>query len=193
VRDDGPGAANVAEELAVDRVDEGLVRQIDERAEGRGPGVVDQDVDFSAAVSFSFASVRAQMATPAPSSASFRAIAMPMPSLAPVTSAVLPPSPNTIVALLLPDHPDQAGLRDLAVSSQERQIEVARRRADQRVEGIPIRPRRVGLIDLLGREVDWLIRGIRNRSAKNRGSDRRRSTRPVQARSPHSQMTAAGT
>src|SRR5262245_24414636 len=44
VRDDGPGAADVAEKLAVDGVDEGLVGQIDEGPEGRGARVVDEDV-----------------------------------------------------------------------------------------------------------------------------------------------------
>src|SRR5207249_7904788 len=50
VRDDGFRAANVAEELAVDRIDEGVVRQIDERPEGGGAGVVDQDVDATQSV-----------------------------------------------------------------------------------------------------------------------------------------------
>src|SRR5215510_12660663 len=53
---------------------------------------------MAAAVSFSVDSVRAQMATRTPSSASLRAMALPMPSLAPVTSASLPLSPRSIAA-----------------------------------------------------------------------------------------------
>src|SRR5437867_3753804 len=45
VGDDRLGATDLAQELAVDRVDERLVRQIDEGPEGRRAGVVDQDVD----------------------------------------------------------------------------------------------------------------------------------------------------
>src|SRR5437867_2705756 len=41
VGDDRLSAADVAQKLAVDRVHEGLVRQIDEGSEGRGAGVVD--------------------------------------------------------------------------------------------------------------------------------------------------------
>src|SRR5262245_29605428 len=59
---------------------------------------------MAAAVSFSVDSVRAQMATRTPSSASLRAMALPMPSLAPVISAVLPWSPTAAAAgLVLPD------------------------------------------------------------------------------------------
>src|SRR5262249_52907043 len=43
-------AADVTEQLAVDRVDEGLVRQVDERPEGGSPGVVDQDVEAAQAL-----------------------------------------------------------------------------------------------------------------------------------------------
>src|SRR5262249_24912169 len=56
--------------------------------------------EISSAVAFNFDSVRAQMATRTPSSLSLRAIASPMPSLAPVTSAVLPLSPSSIVGSL---------------------------------------------------------------------------------------------
>src|SRR5262249_22795846 len=71
---------------------------------------------MAAAVSFSVDSVRAQMATRTPSSASLRAMALPMPSLAPVTSAVLPRSPrSTAAGLGLPDGPGapKAHLRPL--------------------------------------------------------------------------------
>src|SRR5215510_10091660 len=69
---------------------------------------------ISVAVSRSVASVRAQMATRTPSCASFRATAMPMPSLPPVTSAALPPSPRSI------DAPPQSSTIDSASFGQRR-------------------------------------------------------------------------
>src|SRR4029450_12316460 len=64
VRDDGLRAADVAEKLAVDRVHEGLVRQIDEWAEGGSPRVVDQDVETTQARGGLLADAPARAETP---------------------------------------------------------------------------------------------------------------------------------
>src|SRR5262245_23049203 len=67
------------------------------RSAGIGTTSIPVAFAMSAAVAFSVASVRAQIATRTPSSASLRATAAPMPSLAPVTSAVLPRRPSSML------------------------------------------------------------------------------------------------
>src|SRR5262245_30923816 len=128
------------------------------RSAGMGATSIPVARAISSAVSVSFDYVRAQMATRTPSSASLSAIALPMPSLAPVTSAALPFSRRSTAPPLsgpgasplrsLPNDADETRPPNHAVSGHERQLEMARRRADQRGARIPIRARRVGLIDL---------------------------------------------
>ena len=45
MRNGCPGTADVSEEFAVDRVDEGIVGQVYECAEGGGPRIIDQNID----------------------------------------------------------------------------------------------------------------------------------------------------
>src|SRR6185369_13376201 len=59
-----------------------------------------------------------------------------------------------------PDDLYGARTADVGVTSDERQIDGARRRTDERVEGIAVEPQLVGQIDLLWRDVDGLIRGV---------------------------------
>ena len=60
----------------------------------------------------------------------------------------------------LPHDTDESGVSNVTVSRQQWEIEVTGHRADERVERIVVWTRLVGDIDLLGRQVDRLIRGI---------------------------------
>src|SRR5579862_3143494 len=75
-------------------------------------------------------------------------------------------SASAIATAVLPHHANESGILNPHIPRYERQIEVSRRRADERIERIGVRAHLVREIDLLRRQVDRLIGGIAEQVAE---------------------------
>src|SRR5262249_62055477 len=84
-----------------------------------------------------------------------------------------------------PDDLYDARTADVGVTCDERQVDAARRRADDRVEWIAVEAQLVGQIDLLWRDVDRLIRWVAEEIVEE-GTDR-----PAQVDPRHSSQETA--